>query len=318
MESRQPLGPKGAAFMPKYLTLSEAADWLSNETASVWTESALLGFAAEYHIALHAAPPIDARAAELELLPGGRTLTIRPLDVGGMKLKMPGQWRMAVVHPYPIAQLWLTGESKVSHAVKTSLEDGDAMVFFHDEVGNMSGIDVTMKNIRVSRQDLQNIISRYRSMKPAPANEPAARPTAAPGTAEPLQDAAPTESPHSASASTEAGSAPAVKASTAGAGGGEAPGWAVKPRDGLKFYGYRDALYAYLEMQHKAGRPKPTAADFLEYLVMMVKDGIPGEWVDWFISATRKNLTYKTDRCTKPPANISIITKCMKRLLLDN
>jgi hypothetical protein len=139
------------------------------------------------------------------------------------------------------------------------------------------------------------------------------------GTAsEPLQDAGQPDAPYTASASTEAVSALAVKPSTAGTGGSEAPGWALKPRDGLKFYGYRDALYAYLEMRHKAGRPKPTAADFLEYLVMMVKDGIPGEWADWFISATRKSLTYKTDRCTKPPADISIIAKCMKRLLLGN
>jgi hypothetical protein len=84
-------------------SLAEALDWLGRETTRKWTESEFFDLCIGRGIALHAAPPLDAKVSVVEL---------DPAAPGGARAAMRLGWRKAVLYPFNVGQLWQIGETE--------------------------------------------------------------------------------------------------------------------------------------------------------------------------------------------------------------
>ena len=159
------------AFVPEFLTLSEAVSHLVHKTGRHWDVSTLLGFCAEKHIALHAAVPRSARAVQCEVtdyIP----FTIRPVK---MRLRTvmgqnharyrPGSWCMAIAHPITVANVWLTGRGDVAHGVPTARDPDPDMVLFVNDQNEPVRHEVTAADLRVWRETLANIFDKWRELE---------------------------------------------------------------------------------------------------------------------------------------------------------
>lgn len=124
-------------------TISEALAELEKSTRRAWTESELFDLAANCGVELYAAPPITART------------TIQKFVIGeGMVEKFrsgPGHARLAVLFPWQVGQLWLSGETMVMHTEKYNQVE-DEYQFFTEPVR------VTREQVRIKAATLQKML----------------------------------------------------------------------------------------------------------------------------------------------------------------
>ena len=168
------------AFVPPYLTLKEAAEYLERATGKAWSASSLLGFCATKQITLHAAPPPEAQAVQCEVTSYAPVLTVRPrrFAVGCMvdAHYWPATWRMGVVHPLTVGHVWQCGRGSVAHAVPTARDDEPDLVLFVNDKHEPVTHEVTAAGLRVSRDTLEDILSAWKRQRAAIAAELAAIP----------------------------------------------------------------------------------------------------------------------------------------------
>lgn len=165
------------AFVPPYLTLSEAAAHLERETGRSWSPNDLMGFCVVGHIALNAAVRPEALAVQCEV-EDSRTTTIRPrkfkpriINGEACAHYWPATWRMGVAHPVTLMHVWQAGRGKVAHAVPTARDDEPDMVMFVNEQHELVTHEVTAADLRVSRDTLPVILSRWKAQREALAEE---------------------------------------------------------------------------------------------------------------------------------------------------
>lgn len=125
-------------------TIPEALAELERRTGRAWTDSELFDLAANCSIELHAAPPITART------------TIQKFVIGeGLVEKFrsgPGHARLAVLFPWQVGQLWISGETMAVHTEKHN-EIEDEYQFFTE------GVRVTREQVRIKDATLQKILA---------------------------------------------------------------------------------------------------------------------------------------------------------------
>ena len=199
------------AFVPPYLTLKEAAEYLERATGKAWNPSMLMGFCAQQNIPVNAAVPRDARAVQCEITNYVPELTIRPVKLPPLTIKgrthahyWLATWRMAVAYPETIAHVWQTGRGEVAHGVPTARDHEPCMVLFVNDKHEPVTHEVTAEDLRVQRDTLRVIRDRWSETRALPAARPAtpAPSASAPAAALPEPVAAPAapEAPDSASA----------------------------------------------------------------------------------------------------------------------
>lgn len=171
------------AFVPPYLTLKEAAEYLERATGKAWNPSMLMGFCAQQNIPVNAAVPRDARAVQCEITNYVPELTIRPVKLPPLTIKgrthahyWLATWRMAVAYPETIAHVWQTGRGEVAHGVPTARDHEPCMVLFVNDKHEPVTHEVTAAGLRVSRDTLEDILSAWKRQRAAIAAELAAIP----------------------------------------------------------------------------------------------------------------------------------------------
>lgn len=190
------------AFVPPYLTLKEAAEYLERATGKAWNPSMLMGFCAQQNIPVNAAVPRDARAVQCEITNYVPELTIRPVKLPPLTIKgrthahyWLATWRMAVAYPETIAHVWQTGRGEVAHGVPTARDHEPCMVLFVNDKHEPVTHEVTAEDLRVQRDTLRVIRDRWSETQALPAARPAtpAPSASAPAAALPEPVAAPAE-----------------------------------------------------------------------------------------------------------------------------
>ena len=129
------------------LTISnipEALAELKRQTGRAWTDSEIFDLATNCDIELHAAPPITAR------------ITIQKFIVGeGLVEKFrspPGHALLAVLFPWQVAQLWMSGETKTSHPSKHDEMEGEYQLFTEP-------VRITREQVRIKAATLQKMFA---------------------------------------------------------------------------------------------------------------------------------------------------------------
>lgn len=132
--------------------LAEALAWLTQHSGHTWTESELFSMCTRRGIPLHAAPPLEARCAVLEMAPGAP---------GGMREAMHLGWRKAILHPIHVGQLWQVGETEPA-PVWEPMHDADA--------GRWAVFDppvrVTREHLAIKRDTLRKVLGAWRNPSP--------------------------------------------------------------------------------------------------------------------------------------------------------
>lgn len=135
-------------------TIPEALAELAEQTGRAWTDSELFDVAARHGIELHAAPPITAQT------------TIQKFIAGvGMVEKFrsgPGHSRLAVLFPWQVGQLWLSGETMATQTEKHDEVEGEYQWFTEP-------VRVTREQIRIKAATLNKILTVWSNAQPAPA-----------------------------------------------------------------------------------------------------------------------------------------------------
>ena len=125
-------------------SIPEALAELEIRTGRAWTDSEIFDLATNCDIELHAAPPITAR------------ITIQKFIVGeGLVEKFrspPGHALLAVLFPWQVAQLWMSGETKTSHPSKHD-EMEDEYQWFTEPVR------ITREQVRIKAATLQKMFA---------------------------------------------------------------------------------------------------------------------------------------------------------------
>lgn len=139
--------------------LPEALRWLAEQTGREWTDSELFDACCRYGIKLHAAPPLEARTALVE---------IDPTNPAAVRVAMRLGWKHAILHPWHVMQLWQVGATEPAPVWQPMGEsEAHRWAVFDPEVR------VTREHLVIGRETLQRIVK-------ASSKEPAAAPVAAP------------------------------------------------------------------------------------------------------------------------------------------
>ena len=128
-------------------TIPEALAELEKLTGRAWTDSELFDMAANYGINLHAAPPITAESAVYEFVEGE-----------GIRVKSrlpPGHATLAVIFPWQVAQLWVSGETKTTHPSDHDRMEGQFHWFTEP-------VKVTREQVRIYGGTLRQIVDLWR------------------------------------------------------------------------------------------------------------------------------------------------------------
>lgn len=139
-------------------TIPEALAELAEQTGRAWTDSELFDLAANYKIELHAAPPITAQTTIQKFVNG----------VGMVEVfrSVPGHSRLAVLFPWQVGQLWLSGETMATHTEKHDEIEGEYQWFTEP-------VRVTREQIRIKAEALCKVLDIWRKANPAPEQSPA-------------------------------------------------------------------------------------------------------------------------------------------------
>ncbi len=131
-------------------TPAEACAWLELRTGQQWQESELFDAAVKWGATMSAAPPLSARASELEFV---TPIDLAKYPTGFRKLHQLG-WRMARLYPFHIFQVWMLGETETVHAAHTAENDG-IQVWFDEPVR------ITRDQVRISDESLLKLLTKY-------------------------------------------------------------------------------------------------------------------------------------------------------------
>lgn len=128
-------------------TIPEALAELEKHTGRVWIDSELFDVATTRGIELHAAPPITAQT------------TIQEFVIGeGLKEKFrsrPGHAVLAVLFPWQVQQLWISGETATIHPNETKMETEGEYHFFTEPVR------VSREQVRIKAHSLGKILDAW-------------------------------------------------------------------------------------------------------------------------------------------------------------
>ena len=125
-------------------TLPEALAELEKQTGRVWTDSELFDLVTKYAIELHAAPPITARTTHQKfVISVGMVETFR---------SPPGHTLFAVLFPWQVGQLWLSGETLVTHTDRYNETEGEVKWFTEP-------VRVTRDQVRIKAATLQKMLA---------------------------------------------------------------------------------------------------------------------------------------------------------------
>ena len=125
-------------------TIPEALAELDKRTGRSWTDSELFDVATRYGVELHAAPPITAQTTIQKFVDGvGLVEKFR---------SAPGHSRLAVLFPWQVGQLWLSGETMASHTER------------HDEIEDehqwfTEPVRVTREQVLIKAESLKKILA---------------------------------------------------------------------------------------------------------------------------------------------------------------
>ena len=139
-------------------TIPEALAELDKRTGRTWTDSELFDVVANNGIELHAAPPITSQTTIQKFVEGV-----------GMVEKFrspPGHSRLAVLFPWQVGQLWLSGETMATHTEKHDEVEGEHQWFTEP-------VQVTREQVRIKAATLEKILTIWRKEQPAPATDTA-------------------------------------------------------------------------------------------------------------------------------------------------
>lgn len=132
-------------------TLPEALAELDKQTGRVWTDSELFDLVTKYSIELHAAPPITAQTTNQKFVIGvGMVETFR---------SQPGHARLAVLFPWQVGQIWLSGETLASHTERHNETEGEVKWFTEP-------VRVTREQVRIKAETLQIVLMVWRKKRP--------------------------------------------------------------------------------------------------------------------------------------------------------
>ena len=137
-------------------TLPEALAELEKFTGTAWTDSQLFDLVTRYGIELHAAPPISAQTTIQEFV-NGRGL-VEKFNLG------PGHSPLAVLFPWQVGQLWISGETVTSHPKDHNQVKGEFQFF-------TKPVHITRDQVRIRADTLLEICSK---LHPAPSHAIAA------------------------------------------------------------------------------------------------------------------------------------------------
>ena len=203
-------------------TIPEALGELGKLTGRTWTDSELFDVATANAISLHAAPPITAET------------TIQDFVIGeGLREKFrmgQGHAVLAVLFPWQVGQLWISGETKTRHPSDHDRMEGRYHWFTEP-------VRVTREQVRIKAETLRKILTIWRD-----AQKGAGRRFIRPEWMTP---------PDAGHDTTETERQTSVASS-----------WEV--RTPKKYTAYIRPLYVLLADARKAGGNRPTARDVLD------------------------------------------------------
>ena len=102
-------------------SVPEALEFLKAKTGEDWSDSKLFDTVCKLHLTLRAAAPHDAMT-EIRVFENGKFAV---KDFGGGLLASRMGWRMAVLHPVHVAQVWQTGTTETIHSVGNGGPQGE-------------------------------------------------------------------------------------------------------------------------------------------------------------------------------------------------
>ena len=128
-------------------TIAEALAELERQTGRAWTDSELFDVATANGISLHAAPPITASSGIYEFVPGDGLIE---------KHRMAGgRAALAVLFPWQVGQLWISGETKTAHPSDHDRMEGQHHWFTEP-------VKVTREQVRIVGGTLRQIVDLWR------------------------------------------------------------------------------------------------------------------------------------------------------------
>lgn len=133
-------------------TLPEALVVLEKHTGRAWTNSELFDIATTHNIKLNAAAPITAQT------------TIQRFVIGKGLVEIfrspPGHSLLAVLFPWQVGQLWISGETTTRHPKEQGIE-GDYYWFIEP-------IQVTREHVRIGAGTLTKILTIWETAQSGP------------------------------------------------------------------------------------------------------------------------------------------------------
>jgi hypothetical protein len=146
-------------------SVPEALEFLKAKTGEDWSDSKLFDTVCKLHLTLRAAAPHDAMT-EIRVFENGKFAV---KDFGGGLLASRMGWRMAVLHPVHVAQVWQTGNTETIHSVGNGGPQGEVEeihMLGADQVGKKTEhwwftkpVAVTLDMVRVTPWTLNHILN---------------------------------------------------------------------------------------------------------------------------------------------------------------
>jgi hypothetical protein len=159
--------------MLSYHRLDEALSWLQSQTGRAWTDSEVFDLAVYGHISLCAIPPRGSRCAVFVFEPPELVPVVK-MRTFGDQLRIPcisERCDLAVLYPCHVWDLWHGGETKTLHvrdqhgmrnAFFQGEEAGEYLWFLAPDGKTPQEISVTRENLRLSRDELTQVLERWR------------------------------------------------------------------------------------------------------------------------------------------------------------
>lgn len=142
-------------------TIPEALATLEKLTGRAWTDSELFDVATANGLSLHAAPPIAANTTVKKWVEAEGLRDVCNLGAGHSAL--------AVLFPWQVGQLWISGETKTSHPSDHDSIEGQYHWFTEP-------VKVTREQVRIKGDTLQRIVNLWRDAQAWNEEPPVVRP----------------------------------------------------------------------------------------------------------------------------------------------
>lgn len=292
------VSPEGAAML-SISTIPEALTALEKLTGRAWTDSEIFDVVTQRGISLHAAPPIDAVVTIQKMVDGEGLVE---------KCRVRSHSALAVLFPWQVGQLWISGKTETSHPSNHDEVEGEFRHFIEP-------VGVIREQVRIKLASLKKIADAWVTaqggrwisdtkqpngmkwqrgpdwMFPTVGMSPGEVPTT-----KQMRDAlAPSDiKPEAANTDTKL-----IEATI--------PAWKIiKPK---RPSGYIPALHQFLKQKYQAGMGKPTSSDFIEAMKAQRHPDIAEVMSD--------GIKYQTGKKTKF-ADLDAIRKAISRMTTNS